>query len=253
MPGYTCNAVYAAMIENIDASVGRIESKLAELGQEENTLVIFFSDNGGLRSRFDEIPLLAKDKQHYYEGDSLLYIATTNAPLKREKGTVYEGGIREPLIIKWPGKIQPGQLNHSIVSSVDFYPTFLDLVGVEADPYQILDGVSLKNIIMEGQEDYDRAVFWHYPVYHHDAPASAVRKGDFKLIENLVDGSFELYNLSKDISEANNLANSNPDKLSELKNILKNWQRDVKAEFPVPNPDFDPDRRYEWGRHPDAN
>ena len=250
--GYTCNAVYAAMIENIDISVGRIEKKLEELGLEENTVLIFFSDNGGLRSRFDLVPLIAKTKQHYYQDDSLLYVATSNAPLRREKGTVYEGGIREPLIIRWPGKVKPGTLNHSIVSSVDFYPTLLDLAGVSPDPSQVLDGKSLKDIILKGEEDYDRAIFWHYPVYHHDVPASAVRKGDYKLIENLVDGSFELFNLAEDISESENLVDSNPAKYKEMRDLLKAWQKEVKAEFPNPNPAFDPSRRFEWGRHPDS-
>ena len=249
--GYTCNAVYAAMIENIDASVGRIEAKLKELDLEENTIVIFFSDNGGLRSRFDEIPLIEESKQHYYEGDSLLYIATTNTPLRREKGTVYEGGIREPFIVKWPGKIEAGVMNKSIVSSVDFYPTFLEIAGIEPPGEQVLDGHSIKNILLANEEVYDRAIFWHYPVYHHDVPASAVRKGDYKLIENLVDGSVKLYNLSEDISESMDLSGSNQGKMNELYNILKTWQKDVKAEFPVKNPDFDPERRYEWGRHPD--
>ncbi len=248
--GYPGNAVYAAMIENIDISVGRIEAKLEELGLDENTLVVFFSDNGGLRSRFDNIPLIEKSKLHYFEGDSLQYIATSNAPLRMEKGTVYEGGIREPLIVKWPGKVKPGTLNTSIVTSVDFYPTFLDIAGITPDPMQKLDGKSLKNIVMKGEEDYDRAIFWHYPVYHHDVPASAVRKGDYKLIENLVDGSFQLYNLAVDISESKNLVDSNPIKFEEMKSILKSWQKDVKAEFPKPNPDFNPAKRYEWGRHP---
>jgi uncharacterized sulfatase len=168
-----------------------------------------------------------------------------------EKGTVYEGGIREPLIVKWPGKIKPGALNSSIVTSVDFYPTFLDLAGIAPDPVQILDGKSLKTIVMEGEEVYDRAIFWHYPVYHHDVPASAVRKGDYKLIENLVDGSFQLYNLAVDISESENLIDSNPNKFEEMRRILKSWQKDVKAEFPKPNPDFNAAKRHEWGRHPD--
>ena len=182
----------------------------------------------------------------------MLYIATTNAPLRREKGTVYEGGIREPLIVKWPGKIEPGILNGSIISSVDFYPTFLDFAGIEPPAKQVLDGQSIKRILLNNDEVYDRAIFWHYPVYHHDVPASAVRKGDYKLNENLVDGSVQLYNIAEDISESRDLSASNQEKMNELYNILKTWQKDVKAEFPAKNPDFDPERRYEWGRHPDS-
>ena len=248
---YPGNAVYAAMIENIDNSVGRIIERLSELGLSENTIVFFFSDNGGLVSRFDKIPLHAKSKLHIYEGDTMQYIATSNAPLRAEKGTVYEGGIREPLIIKWPGKVQAGSLNHSVISSVDFYPTFLELAGVLPDPIQKMDGESMANIITNSIENYNRPVFWHYPVYHHDVPASVVRNGDFKLVENLVNGSLELYDLSSDISESKNLAESMPDKTLELYKLLRDWQQDVKAEFPKPNPNFDPARRYEWGRHPD--
>lgn len=251
--GYPSNVVYAAMIEHVDNSVGRIEAKLEELGLAENTVVIFFSDNGGLVSRFDKVPLHAKSKLHIYEGDTMQYIASSNAPLRAEKGTVYEGGIREPFIVKWPGKVKEGSLNHSVVTSVDFYPTFLELAGVEPDPNQKLDGNSLVDIITNGKENYDRSVFWHYPVYHHDVPASVIRKGDFKLIENLVDGSLELYNLVNDIGETQNLASSMQEKTSELHDLLKAWQKDVKAEFPIPNPDFDPEKRYEWGRHPDRN
>jgi len=251
--GYPSNAVYAAMIENVDKSVGRIVAKLNELGLSENTIVIFFSDNGGLVSRFDKIPLLAKSKLHIYESDTLQYIASSNAPLRGEKGTVYEGGIREPFIVKWPGKVASGSLNHSVITSVDFYPTFLELAGVPPDPNQILDGISLVDLITKNQENYDRPIFWHYPVYHHDMPAGAIRKGNYKLIENLINGSLELYDLSDDIGETHNLAESMPEKVSELYGLLKAWQEEVQAEFPIPNPDFDTERRYEWGRHPDRN
>ncbi len=249
---YTCNAVYAAMIENIDRSVGRIESKISELGLEEETMVIFFSDNGGLSARFDEIPLIHKSKLFNYEDDTLRYIATSNKPLRGEKGTVYEGGIREPLIVKWPGKIKQGSLNNSIVSSVDFYPTFLDITGITPDPEQKLDGISMMEILLSGEQVVERPIFWHYPVYHHGVPASVVRKGDYKLIENLVDGSLELYNLKTDISEKNNLTDINPQIRKELYGILKSWQKDVKAEFPRSNPDFDPSRRFEWGKIPSS-
>ncbi len=250
--GYPSNAVYAAMIENIDTSVGRVEAKLEELGLSEKTIVIFFSDNGGLESRFDKIPLLAKSKFHVYENDTLLYLATSNSPLRAEKGTVYEGGIREPLIIKWPGNVQKGSINHFVVTSVDFYPTFLELAGVATDPNQVLDGISLVDNLINSKESYERPIFWHYPVYHHDVPASVIRKGDFKLIENLVNSSLELYNLSEDLGETINLVRSKPEKASELYKLLQEWQQDVKAEFPVRNPNFDPLKRYEWAKHPDS-
>ena len=116
--GYPCNAVYAAMVEHLDNSVGRVLREVHELGLAENTLVVFFSDNGGLISRFDRIPLVASSKQHIYQGDTLLYVASSNAPLRAEKGTLYEGGIREPLIAWWPGHLEAGKLSPALVSSL---------------------------------------------------------------------------------------------------------------------------------------
>jgi len=250
---YPSNAIYAAMIENVDNSVGRIEMKLEELGLEDNTMIVFFSDNGGLVSRFDKIPLVAKSKLSIYEDDTLQYVASSNAPLRAEKGTVYEGGIREPMIVKWPGKVLPGSQNSSIVSSVDFYPTFLEIAGVTPAAGQVLDGKSILKPLTENDQDLDRAIFWHYPVYHHDVPKSVIRKGDYKLIENLVDESLELYNLAKDMGESQNLADAEPEKTKELYNLLIQWQNDVSARKPMPNSDFDEERRYEWGKHPDRN
>lgn len=248
---YPGNAVYAAMIENLDNSVGKIVEKLKESGLTENTIIIFYSDNGGLIGRYDQIPLLAPDKLSIYKDSPLQYIASSNAPLRGEKGTIYEGGIREPLIIKWPGKIIPGSLSDAIVTSVDFYPTILDFAGGGKPEDQILDGKSIRPELLENEYDPERAIFWHYPVYHHGVPAGAIRKGDWKLIENQVTEKSELYNLKVDISEAMDLSFLYPDKKEELKSLLKAWQKDVGAEFPVSNPDFDIKRRKEWGLHPD--
>lgn len=249
---YPCNAVYAAMVERLDKSVGRILDKLDELELTENTIVVFFSDNGGLKSRFDGKPLLTESKQHIYQGDSLLHIASSNKPLRAEKGTVYEGGIREPLIVRWPGKVAPGQISEELVSSVDFYPTFLSIAGGKLPETQIFDGKDITSEIMGKRSDNQRAIFWHYPVYHHDVPKSVIRKGEWKLVENLIDYSYELYNLKEDISEKNNLADSNPQKLEELKTELKAWQKDAGAEFPIKNPNFDAQKRKIWGVHPDV-
>jgi len=247
---YPGNAVYAAMVEHVDKSVGRVVTKLEELKLDKNTIVIFYSDNGGLISRFDKIPLLAQRSLPVYENNPLKYIASSNAPLRAEKGTVYEGGIREPLIVKWPAKIKAGQTSEAIISSVDFYPTLLELTGIQR-PTQKLDGKSILPELLENEYDPERAVYWHYPVYHHEVPMGAIRKGDWKLVENFVTGDFDLYNLKADISEAMDLSDLYPEKTEELKSLLKTWQKDVKAEFPVPNPDFDESRRYEWGKHPD--
>lgn len=248
--GYPSNAIYAAMIENIDTSVGRIMNRLTALNLAEDTIIVFFSDNGGLIRRFDEIPLLAKDKLHYYEGDSLQYISTSNRPLRAEKGTVYEGGIREPLIVKWPKKVKKGTQSDAIVSSIDFFPTFVDMVNGELSKTQITDGKSIVPELLGEATDTNRALFWHYPVYHHAVPASAIRKGNWKLIHFLDDDHVELYNLKNDIGESSDLAASETAKRDELFGLLQEWRKEVEAAMPIENPDFDPLKRKVWGRHP---
>lgn len=247
---YPGNAVYAAMVEHVDRSVGRVVEKLEELELDENTMVIFYSDNGGLIGRFDKIPLLAENSLPVYKDSPLKYIASSNSPLRAEKGTVYEGGIREPLIVKWPAKIQKAQVSDALVTSVDFYPTFLALAGLEK-PEQVLDGKSILPELLENKYDPERAIYWHYPVYHHAQPMGAIRKGDWKLVQNFVTNDFDLFNLRADISEGMDLSTIYPEKTAELKQLLEDWQKDVGAEFPVPNPDFDEAKRFEWGKHPD--
>lgn len=250
--GYPCNAVYAAMVEQVDNSVGRILDKLDALGLAQNTLVVYFSDNGGLVSRFDRIPLLAGPRQHIYQGDTLLYVASSNSPLRAEKGTVYEGGIREPMILYWPGKIAAGQVSDAIISSVDFFPTFAELLGTALPATQIFDGESFVHVLTGGEQEAGRAVFWHYPVYHHDFPASVVRKGDWKLIHYLHSDTRFLYNLAGDIGETTDLNGEHPEKAGELYRLLEAWRQDTGAELPAENPDFDPERRHEWAPHPDT-
>jgi len=254
---YPCHAVYAAMIEDLDHSVGRVLDKLDALGLRENTLVVFFSDNGGQISndRYPgveeaKMPVLAPSKQGIYRGNPLAYIATANTPLRGEKGTLFEGGIREPLIMSWPGQIRSGSVCTTPVTGVDFYPTFLELAGAARSENQPLDGKSLLPEMLNGKGDPERAIYWHYPVYHHDVPSSAVRKGAWKLVENLVEGNCALYNLQTDIGETTDVAGVFPDKTKELQALLKQWQAEVQAEFPKPNPAFDENRRFEWGQRP---
>ena len=251
--GYPCNAVYAAMVEHVDESTGRILDALKDQGLDKNTLVVFFSDNGGLVSRFDRIPLIDRSKQYLYEGDTLLYVASSNAPLRAEKGTLYEGGIREPLIAWWPGTLENERVSDALVTSVDFMPTFAELAGARLPESQKMDGTSLLDALAGKEVDPDRALYWHYPVYHHETPASAIRKGDWKLMHYLVNDSLTLFNLSEDIGETTDLSGSHPEKVTELMGLLNEWRSECGAEFPVPNPDFDPKRRFEWGRHPDRN
>ena len=248
---YPCNAIYAAMIDQLDQSVGRVMQKLEDLGIAENTMIVFFSDNGGLVSRFDKIPLVTKEKSYIYENDTLLYVASSNKPLRAEKGTVFEGGIRVPLIVKWPGKIEANSVSEALVSSIDFYPTFTEIAMGVLPEEQALDGKSIVPELTMDNYDEERAIFWHYPVYHHDVPASAVRKGDWKLIHFLNDGRKELYNLKEDIGETSDKSADNPEKTVELYNLLDQWRVEVKAEMPVPNPDFNEKRREEWLSHPD--
>jgi len=227
------NPTYAAMVEHIDRSLGRIMRKLDELKLSENTVLIFFSDNGGLYQRFDK------------QGEPVM----NNLPLRDEKGSLYEGGIREPLIIRWPGKIAAGAVCHTPVSSVDFVPTMLELAGVEHPPGG-LDGMSLVPLLTgEGKLDRE-AIFWHYPHYHHTTPAGAIRAGDWKLIEYFDDSHVELYNLREDLGETEDLAVKNPEKAAELRRQLAAWRESVGARMPTENPDYDPARIDEWKRRP---
>jgi len=219
------NAIYAAMIQSVDESVGRVMKKLEELGIADHTVVIFMSDNGGLAVQ---------------EGPNTP--ATSNAPLLAAKGYVYEGGIREPMIVKWPGVVQAGSLCGVPVSSVDFYPTILEIAAVKRDRKQIIDGESLVPLLKQSGSLQRDALYWHYPHYSNQGglPGGAVRKGDWKLIEFYDDNHLELYNLKDDIGEKNNLADRMPEKAAQLHKMLRNWLKEVGAQMPTPNPDYDP-------------
>ena len=250
-PDYPSNSVYAAMIEHIDRSVGTIMQVIEDEGLAENTIVIFYSDNGGVDNRFDNIPLLGgRSKNAYPDGHPLQYIATSNAPLRAGKGTLYEGGVRVPLIVKWPNKVKENVSSEALVHSVDIFPTLVDLANGVQPKYQVLDGHSMLPALTENNFDPERAIFTHYPVYHHEQPMSALRKGDWKIIENLVSGEFDLYNLKYDVNEMTDLKFSYPEKLAEMKTVLQKWQIDTEAQNPVPNSAFDAAKRYEWGKHP---
>jgi len=229
------NPVYAAMVEHLDTSIGRIIEKLDELNLNDRTILIFFSDNGGLYQAYGG-----------YQGER--QSVTTNAPLRDEKGTLYEGGIREPLIVRWPGVVKAGTTCIAPVTSVDFYPTFLDIAGAKGDPSHVLDGESILPLLRQTGKLKRDSIYWHYPHYHHSRPAGAIRQGHWKLIEFFEDGRLELYNLQKDIGEKKNLAGQMPEKASELQKKLAAWRKSVGAKMPTPNPNYDPDRANEWGR-----
>jgi arylsulfatase A len=226
------NPVLGAMIKELDNSTGRLLRKLDELRIADKTIVIFFGDNGGLE----------KDAKQ--------------TPLRSGKANLYEGGIREPLIVRWPGVVRPGSTCREPVTSVDFFPTFIEIVGVKEQMKKPIDGVSLMALLQQKGGLNRPAIYWHYPHYHSSSigPCDAVRAGDYKLIEWFDESicgpgnEFELYNLKNDISEQNNLAKQMPGKVEQLKKMLLTWRSEVNAQILTPNPDYDPKKAKKSGR-----
>ncbi len=211
------NPTYAAMIESMDDCVGRVLDVLDELKLADDTVVIFTGDNGGLLG------------------------PTDNAPLRSGKGFPYEGGIREPLIIRWPGVIRPGAVSHEPVTSVDFLPTLCEIAGVALPPDRPIDGVSLaSHLRSNGRQGLGRdAIFWHFPHYRGDVvPYSIIRAGDWKLIKRYEGKEFELYNLRKDLSETTDLSETMQEKVRELSAKLQAALAAMNAKMPRPNPDY---------------
>ncbi len=206
------------MLETMDRSVGRILAALDRLGLAKNTVVFFMSDNGGLSTA---------------EG-----APTSNLPLRAGKGWLYEGGIREPMIVKWPGVTPAGSTSSAAVISTDFYPTLLEMAGLPARPEQHVDGVSMVPLLRHSGPRPPRAIYWHYPHYGNQggSPGSAVRLGDWKLIEFFEDRRRELYNLKDDLGEQHDLAARQPMKAAELYEKLRAWRAAVGARMPSPNP-----------------
>ena len=214
---------YASMVHAMDENVGRVLRRLDELGLSDNTVVVLASDNGGLTT------LPGKGAP------------TAVLPLRAGKGWCYEGGIRVPLVIRAPGVNRPGGVSHAPVTSMDFYPTVLELAGLPASPRQHCDGLSLVPVL-KGVESLARdALYWHYP-HHHGSnwtPGAALRVGDWKLIEFYEEQRVELYNLANDLGERHDLASQMPAKRDELLERLHTWQRQVSAKMPQPNPDYE--------------
>jgi arylsulfatase A-like enzyme len=223
------NPVYAAMVSSLDESVGRVLRRLQEHGLTDKTLVIFTSDNGGLTQR-------------YGKHDRF----TENLPLRRGKGSAYEGGVRVPAIVRWPGVTKPGSVSNTPIMTIDYYPTLLEITGAERNQQQrgVVDGRSLVPVLRDPNKRIDRKLFWHYPHYHAggDGPYSAVRVGEFRLIEFHEDQRLRLYNLDDDIGEQTDLSADHPDKAAELHASLKQWRESIAAQMPTPNPLFDPER-----------
>lgn len=224
------NAVYAAMIASVDESVGRIMAKLAELKLEENTIVIFSSDNGGVGG-YAAAGILGGGE------------ITTNLPLRAGKGTLYEGGVRVPFIFCWKGTIAPGSGCDEPIISVDMLPTFVELAGGKLNSKNPIDGVSIVPLLKSsGKAKLKRdALYWHFPGYleanvqkgiWRTTPAGSIRSGDWKLIEFFQDKRIELYNLKTDLGQKKNLAKAMPEKAKELLDRLHAWQKEVKAPMP---------------------
>ena len=224
------NAEYATMVENLDIQIGRLITNLEISGKLDNTFVLFISDNGG----------------HYG--------VTKQLPLRSGKGSYYEGGTRVPMFAYWKGIIPSGTVSDTPVTMLDFYPTFLEIAGIENPVDKVLDGQSLWPLLTGNGTIGVRPLFWHFPVYleaylkeddptqdplFRTRPGSAVRYGDWKLIQYFEYNDLELYNLEEDIGEVNNLATVNPDKLTELLGILESWREEIGAPVPTEiNPDY---------------
>ena len=223
------NATYAAMVQSVDDSVGRILAKLRELGIDDRTVICLTGDNGGL------------DRQGR---------PTENAPLRAGKGSAYEGGVRVPGIVRWPGVTPKGKVCSTPIQSIDFYPTILSIAAVEGDEAHNanVDGVDLSPILRDPTADLGRkALFWHYPHYHPGGaqPYGAVRSGKWRLLE-FYDAPgkerVELYDLAADLGERKDLAGAQPERTAELRKLLAEWRRTVKAQMPTLNPRYVPRR-----------
>ncbi len=220
------HAVYAAMVETLDTSVGRILDRLDALELAGNTIVVFFSDNGGLSTA---------------EGSP-----TSNLPLRGGKGWLYEGGIREPMIVRWPAVAAAGGVTDAPVISTDFYPTLLEAAGIDLPPEVEIDGSSFLDLLRGGEAGEraaaaasERALFWHYPHYANQGgfPGGAVSTGRYKLIERYEDGQVHLYDVETDVGERSDLAAEQPERVAAMRQRLHAWYEEVGAQFLSALPD----------------
>jgi arylsulfatase A-like enzyme len=225
--------VYGAMVESMDDAVGRLLTALDELGLADNTIIVFFSDNGGVHwpsnQVYPDIPV------------------TSNAPLRGGKATIYEGGTREPCLVVWPGRVEPGSKSDAIIQTIDFYPTILEMTGLKPKDGQKYDGISIVPALMQKPLGRNAifCFFPHNPAVAEHGPAVYVRKADWKLIRFFHDGPsfahrYELYHLRDDIGEANSLADRMPDKVKELDALIERFLKDTNAVLPKPNPAYRP-------------
>ncbi len=212
--------VYAAMVEAVDLAVGDVLSTLTELDRDRKTVVLFTSDNGGLSTA---------------EG-----FPTSNVPLRAGKGWMYEGGIRVPWLIRWPGVTHPGTVCDEPIVSTDIFPTVLEMLDVQVPEQAPLDGVSLVPLLKDAGTRLRRDLYWHYPHYSHQGvtPGGAIRSGNWKLIEWYEDHRLELYDLDQDLGERHDLAASCPERTRELHAKLVGWRETIGARMPTANPNY---------------
>jgi arylsulfatase A-like enzyme len=221
------NPPYAAMVESLDENVGRLMAALSQTGLDRNTLVIFTSDNGGMATSS-----LAKQ------------IPTSNAPLRTGKGYLYEGGIRVPLVFRWPGTIIAGSTSELPVTGTYFYPTLLEMAGLKLLPEQHRDGVSLSPLL-KGETLVNKPLFWYFPHYSGGLggrPSAAIRDGNYKLIHFFEDNRNELYNIERDLEEDRDLGKKLPGKINRLNKKLQNWMGEMEVKLPYPNPSYQPEK-----------
>jgi arylsulfatase A-like enzyme len=229
------NVQFAGMVESVDQSLGTLVAKLKELGLEEDTIIFFMSDNGGM-SVMNGTPRYETTKNKLDTRTS-----TSNLPLRGAKGWLYEGGIRVPMIVKWPQKGQKGTVCDEPLISVDFYPTILEMVGAE-DQIKDIDGKSFTRLV-RGKKMDRGPIYWHFPQYSNhgmQSPGGAIRDGDYKLLEYFENGTVQLFNLKNDIGEQNDLSKTEVRKAKELTAKLHQWRKDVDAQMMSPNPEYDP-------------
>ena len=223
------NIEFAGMVEAVDESLGRIRAKLKELGLEKNTIIIFTSDNGGMAASNQYCEITKPRKALDWR------FSTSNLPLRGAKGWNYEGGIRVPLIVHWPGQTETNQTSHALVTGTDYYPTLLEMLNLPALPNQHLDGKSFVPAL-KGQ-NYERGpIFWHFPHYSnhgYQSPNGAIRSGKYKLIEYFENHTLQLFDLENDLGEQHDLSGAHPDLTKQLHQRLQQWRQQVDAKMPA--------------------
>ncbi len=234
------NPVYAALVESVDDSVGRLRAKLKELALDTNTIFIFTSDNGGLSGTVNG--------QGWRRGP------TDNSPSRWGKGSAHDGGVHVPLIVSWPGQVAAGSVCEVPVISHDHVPTLVEAVGGTIQATEKIDGESLMPLLTQSGELKREAIYWHYPHYHPGGatPYGAIQAGDWKLIQFMEDNRVELYHLRRDVGEMDNLAGAQPEKVAELTEKMQAWRTAVGAQMPTSNPAYDAERSWEGVRRKNA-